>query len=59
LIMAALYADENLRRLIPAVFGAFLLLAAVAVAIWLPIVQSYYHKRDKTKKQVVKVEVVE
>jgi hypothetical protein len=58
-IMAALYADENLRQLIPAVFGAFLLLAAVAIPIWLPKVLSNDHKRDKTEKQVVKIEVVE
>jgi membrane-bound acyltransferase YfiQ involved in biofilm formation len=59
MIMATLYADENLRHAIPAVFGAILILVVVAIPIWLPIVLSNYHKREKTKKQVVEIEVVE
>jgi len=59
MIVAALYSDENLRKVIPAVFGAFLAFVAVAIPIWLPLVLSYYHKRVKTEKQVVEIEVVE
>jgi Kef-type K+ transport system membrane component KefB len=59
LIMAVLYTTENLRHAILAVFGAFLALAIVAIPIWLPMVLSYYHKREKTKKQVVEIEVAE
>jgi membrane-bound acyltransferase YfiQ involved in biofilm formation len=59
LIMAALYTNENLRHAIPAVFSAFLALIIVAIPIWLPIVLSNYHKKGKTKKQVVEIEVVE
>jgi Kef-type K+ transport system membrane component KefB len=58
LILAALYTDENLRHVIPAVFGAFLALLVVTIPIWLPMLLSNYHKRDKTKKQVVEIEVV-
>ena len=58
-IMAALYTDENLRQVIPAVLVAFLALSAVAIPVWLPMVLSCYHKREKTEKQVVEVEVVE
>jgi hypothetical protein len=58
-IVAALYTDENLRHVIPAVFGAFLAFVAVAIPIWLPMVLSYYHKKVKTEKQVVEIEVVE
>ena len=59
LIMAALYTTENLRHAIPAVFGAILVLAVVAIPIWLPMVLSYYHKSGKTKKQAVKIEIAE
>ncbi len=58
-IMAVLYTDENLRQVIPAVLVAFLALTAVAIPVWLPMVLSYYHKRVKTEKQVVEIEVVE
>ena len=58
-IAAALCADENLRQAIPAVLVAFWALVAVAIPIWLPMVLSYYHKRVKTEKQVVEIEVVE
>jgi membrane protein YdbS with pleckstrin-like domain len=58
-IAAALYTDENLRQAIPSVFGVFLVLVALAIPIWLPMVLSYYHKREKTEKQVVEIEVVE
>ncbi len=59
LIMAALYTNENLRHAIPSVFSAFLALIIVAIPIWLPIVLSNYHKKGKTKKQAVEIEVVE
>ncbi len=58
LILAALYTDENLRHVIPAVLGAFLALLVVTIPIWLPMLLSNSHKRDKTKKQVVEIEVV-
>ncbi|MGA8181147.1 MAG: hypothetical protein WB792_13885 [Desulfobacterales bacterium] len=58
-IVAVLYTDENLRHAIPSVLGAFLALVVVAIPIWLPMVLSYYHKREKTKKQVVEMEGVE
>ena len=58
-IVAALYTDENLRQVIPAVFCAFLAFVAVAIPIWLPMVLSYYHKRVKAEKQAVEIEVVE
>jgi len=54
-----LYADENLRHAIPAVLGAFLAFVIVTIPIWLPIVLSNYHKRGRTKKPVVEIEVVE
>jgi hypothetical protein len=59
LIMAALYTDENLRHVIPAVFGAFLALLVVSIPIWLPMLLSNYHKTEKTKKQVVEIDIVE
>jgi uncharacterized membrane protein YesL len=59
LIMATLYADENLRHAIPAVLGAFLAFVIVTIPIWLPIVLSNYHKRGRTKKPVIEIEVVE
>ena len=59
LIMLTLYADENLRHTIPAVFCAFLAIVAVSIPIWLPKVLSNYQKREKTKKQMAEIEVVE
>jgi multisubunit Na+/H+ antiporter MnhB subunit len=59
LIMAALYTDENLRHLIPAVLGAILAVVVVTIPIWLPIVESNYHKWEKKKKQMVEIEGVE
>ncbi len=59
LIVAALYTDDNLRQIIPAVFVAILALVAVAIPVWLPRVLSHFHKRERTKKQVVEIEVVE
>lgn len=58
LIMATIYADENVRHAIPGVFGVFLVFAVVAIPIWLPIVLSNYHKREKTKEQVAEIEIV-
>jgi hypothetical protein len=59
LIMATLYTDENLRHLMPAVFGAFLVLIVVATPVWLPMVLSNCDKREKTKKQAVEIKVVD
>ncbi len=52
-IAAALYTDENLRQVIPAVFVAFWALVAVAIPLWLPKILSYYHKKVKTEKQEI------
>ncbi|MBW2605665.1 MAG: hypothetical protein JRE28_15390 [Deltaproteobacteria bacterium] len=59
LFMAALFADDNLRHAIPAAFGAFLAAAVVVMPILIPIVLDNMHKREKAKKQVVEVEVLE
>ena len=59
LIMLTLYADENLRHAIPAVFGVFLAIAVIAIPIWFFTVLSNSHKREKTKRQVAEIEVVE
>ena len=53
LSIAALYANENLRHVIPTVFGAFLAAVIVTMPIWIPIVLYNKHKRVKTKKQMV------
>ena len=58
LIMAALFVDENLRHTIPAVFGVFLAVVVVTLPIWISIVLDNKHKREKTRKQVVEIEVV-
>jgi membrane-bound acyltransferase YfiQ involved in biofilm formation len=59
LIMVTLYADENLRHVMPAVFAAFLVLIVVATPVWLSMVLPNYDKRKKTKKQAVEIEVVD
>ena len=58
-IVAALYTNESLRQIIPAVFGVLLALVVAAIPICLPMVLSYCHKREMTKKQVVEIKVVE
>lgn len=58
LFMAALFVDENLRHLIPTIFGVFLAVAAVTIPILVPIVLDDKHKSKKTKKHVVETEVV-
>ena len=52
LSMAALYANENLRHVIPTVFGVFLAVAVFAIPILVPILLYNNHKRERTKKQV-------
>ena len=58
LIMATMYADENVRHAMPAVFGVFLVFAVVAIPIWLPKVWSNWQKREKTKEKVAEIEIV-
>lgn len=58
LFMAALFVDENLRHAIPAAFGIFLAVVVLILPILIPIVLDNKHKREKTKKQVVEIEVV-
>ena len=58
LFMAALFVDENLRHAISAAFGVFLAVVVVILPILIPIVLDNKHKREKTKKQVVEIEVV-
>ena len=57
LSMVALFGDEKLHHAIPAVFGVFWAATVVTIPIWVPIVLDNKHKREKTKKQVVEVEV--
>jgi hypothetical protein len=57
LFMAALFVDENLRHAIPNAFGVFLAAVVVAIPIWVPIILDNKHKKEKTKKQVVEIEV--
>jgi hypothetical protein len=52
LSIAALYANENLRHIIPTVYGVFLAVAVFTIPILLPILLYNNHKRIKTKKQV-------
>ena len=58
LFMAALFVDENLRHEIPTVFGVFLAVVVVTLPIWISMVLDNKHKREKTNKQVVEIEVV-
>ena len=57
LFMAVLFVDENLRHAIPSAFGVFLIVVVVTILVWVPIVLDNKYKKEKTKKQVVKVEV--
>jgi hypothetical protein len=59
LSLVTLYADENLRHIIPTAFGVFLAALVVTIPIWVPIVLSKKHNGKKTKKQVVEIEVGE
>jgi len=57
LFMAALLVEENLRHSIPAAFGVFGAAVIVTSPIWVPIILDNKHKKEKTKKQVIKIEV--
>jgi len=57
LFMAALLVEENLRHLMPVAFGVLLAAVVVTILIWVPIVLDNKHKKEKPKKQVVKIEV--
>jgi hypothetical protein len=58
LFMVALFVDENLRHAIPTIFGLFLLVVVITIPILLPVVLDNKHRSEKTKKQVVEIEVV-
>jgi membrane protein YdbS with pleckstrin-like domain len=58
LFMVALFVDENLRHAISTAFGVFLAVVVVIIPILIPILLDNKHKREKTKKQVVEIEVV-
>ena len=55
--MAALLVEENLRHLMPVAFGVLLAAVVVTILIWVPIVLDNKHKKEKPKKQVVKIEI--
>ena len=59
LFMVALFVNENLRHVIPAAFGVFGAVVVVTIPIWVPMLLDNKHKREKTKKQLVEIEVVE
>ncbi|MGB2689160.1 MAG: hypothetical protein WBC36_09270 [Desulfobacterales bacterium] len=59
LFMVALFVNENLRHVIPAAFGVFGAVVVVTIPIWVPMVLDNKHKRKKTKKQLVEIEVIE
>ena len=50
--MTALYANENLRHVIPTVFGVFLAVVVFTTPILVPILLYNKHKRVTKKKQV-------
>jgi hypothetical protein len=52
LSLAALYTNENLRHVIPTVFGVLLAVAVFTIPIWVPLLLYNNHKRVKIKKQV-------
>jgi hypothetical protein len=52
LSIAALYTNENLRHIVPTVFGAFLAVVVFTIPILVPIFLYKKHKRVKTKKQI-------
>jgi hypothetical protein len=52
LSIAALYANETLRHIIPTVYGVFLAVVIFTIPILVPILLYNNHKRIKTKKQV-------
>ena len=57
LFMAALLVEENLRHSMPAAFGIFLSAVVVTIPIWVPIILDNKYKKEKPKKQVVKIEI--
>ena len=59
LFMVALFVNENLRHVIPAAFGVFGAVVVVTIPIWVPMLLDNKHKRKKTKKQLVEIEVIE
>ena len=59
LFMVILFVNENLRHVIPAAFGVFGAVVVVTIPIWVPMVLDNKHKRKKTKKQLVEIEVIE
>lgn len=59
LFMVALFVNENLRHVIPAAFGVFGAVVVVTIPIWVPMLLDNKHKREKTKKQLVEIEVIE
>jgi hypothetical protein len=52
LSVAALYANENLRHVLPTVYGVFLAVVVFTIPILVPILLYNNHKRVKAKKQV-------
>ena len=58
LSIATLFVNENLRHTIPTAFVVFLSVVVVTMPILVPIVLDNKNKREKTKKQVVEIEVV-
>ena len=59
LFMVILFVNESLRHVIPAAFGVFGAVVVVTIPIWVPMVLDNKHKRKKTKKQLVEIEVIE
>jgi hypothetical protein len=59
LFMAAWFADDKLRHVIPIAFGDFLVAVVAALPIWVFIVLYNKHKMKKTKKPMVEIEVLE
>jgi len=58
LFMAALFVDENLRHAMPAALGVSWVAVVLTSPIWVPIILDNKHKKEKTKKQVVEIEVL-
>jgi len=52
LSIAALYTNENLRHVIPTVFGVILAVVVFTIPILAPVLLYNNHKRVKAKKQV-------
>ena len=58
LFVAALFVDENLRHAMPASFGVSWVAVVLTSPIWVPIILDKKHKKEKAKKQVVKIDVL-